>query len=554
MATLKNPGVPDGTEIVYLSEPFGGWVSSNAGAGTPPHYAASIEGRQGTLTKESLNQYAESDGISLFRLEKFGHIAPAQVYGLFTHANLNELPLNGVASSGGSFLSTVVLNNGRLLQIDASVPAYSAMYDATSHTPISSATPTNDVILFKDLASTPIEYVVWSWEWNGGAEVSFRLASTLGSGTDAWYSAISGIHTLAQGNPHKLCLGPDGNIYVTDGPYIQQVNITGAIASAAAGNLLNIGAGWTVTGIVPYKNYVAIIASNKLNNTMKGQTRVFLWNGLTTTINGVTSTAAQFIYDIPDNFGNGIFFDGLNLFALTGGRNNSSKIFELSSKGFIKVFESSLINPGTNSLQGSLEVYQDSLLVGVSAAKSGNAHLFRFFSGGLHDEGLITDGTNIATSVGMVKNLYNNELLIGGKYGSTYAIYHGTNANYQPNSALRTILFTSGILGRRMYPLGFKGTVNRIQIFLSQWGSGASLKIQLLKDYTPLSSGVEGTTLFTRNYTTTTYPSGTTEIDDTTFSFTNVSSFYAIITFNHVNTTDIAAIIRSIVFNWSPSQ
>lgn len=565
----QNPGANEGAQIIFIGRPFGGWSQTLSGIFATPHFSASVEGRQGGLGKENLNDYAESDGITLFRAEKLGHIAPGQVFSGLTDTNINELPLNGGMTSTTTN-GICVLNNGRIIEVEVSAPAFVDKYTPTSHTPVASSGKYNDILIFTDLASTPIEYAIWSWEYGGppatSTEISIIKTSDFpATHTDGWFSGLSGAPTLKANVPHKLCKGPDGNIYVTDGTNVRQIVVNGAIASATLGNVLAIGAGWTATGIYSYKNYVAIVASSKTANFSRGETRVFLWNGLTTTVNGVTSTSPQFIFDIQDNFGNGIFFDGSVLYAFTNGRNNSSKIWEFTGKDFGKepIFESALLGNSTSAIQGNLEGYQNSLMIG--GVKNSLAHLFRLYGGGFHDEGILTDGTNQATDVGMVKNLYFGQLLIGVKYGSTYALFNGTNTNYQTGAALRTILYTSGILGRKQYPLGFKGSVNRFKIFLSQWGTGASLSLGLFKDYNVASTGIgSANDLLNLVLDTDTgtangphhkaYPVGTTEIDITDIAITDISSFYMIIAFTHASTSNTAAIIRDMIVQWSPSQ
>ena len=322
------------------------------------------------------------------------------------------------------------------------------------------------------------------------------------------------------------------------------------------------------TGIASYKNYVAIICSRSSGNfatVTRGDVAVYLWNGQSTTINGVTSTAPQFIYPIPDNYANGIFYDGNTLYAFTNGRNYSSKIFYLKSSGFVKVFETPLLLPSATPIQGSVENFEDALMITATKSNDTSSHLMRYYSGGFHDEATITDGTHTATAVGMVKNLYTNYLYLGVKYSSTYAIFIGNNTNYQLGSVLRSVIFTHGLLGRREYPLGFKGSVNRFIIYLSQFGTGASFTLSLFNGMAAVGTGAGSTNdllnLLIDTDTGTAngshhkaYPVGTTEIDISDISIQDLSSFYMLITWTHASTTNTAAIIRSLVAFWSPSQ
>lgn len=595
MMKQANPGVEQNSQLISLAQPFGGWADSLSSVFSTPHFSASIEGVEASsLEKQNGNQYAESTGMSLFRAERLGHMAPGNGYSVVTDSGtkITDLPLNGAVESGGT--AVIVLKNGRVLQLAAGGASTNGVtYTPTSHTPVSSSN--GDMIVFRDYASTIKEWAVWSWDYSGGSEVSIVQANNLSTGaTDGWYSGLAGVTALKSGVPHKLCAGPDGNIYVLDGAFVQQVVIgsTSGLGAATVGNRLPLGSGWIATGICSFKNYVAIIASNKSSNFSLGQTRVFLWDGLTTTINGVTSTAPEYIFDIPDNFGNGIFFDGNTLFAFANGRNASSKIFIYSSKGFVKYFETPFINSSISAIQGSVENFQDGLI--IAALKGDNyGHLFRYYERGFHDEGFVSDGdnltANIATAIGMCKNLFSNQFFIGVGYSTSFKIFYRNPNTYQtctatsgPTIDLRTILYTSGILGRRQYPLGFKMSVTRLKLFLSQWGTGASLYLSLFKDYDTcfpgntlaVNGGIDLMNIlidtnsaipnglisgsnpggYSLGYTHHCYPVGTTEIDLSDFSITDVSSFYMNIRWNHVSPSNVAAMIRRMEIHVAQSQ
>lgn len=615
--STQAPGVPPGVEVVSLGTPFGGWVQDITGK-SGSHYNASVEGVQPTLIKPTTGQYAESDGMTLFSSEKFGHMAPAGLFGAISDGSthINDLALNGSSTNFSPGTSIVVLKNGRLVWFTTS--ATSGHYDpfggtlgqttlsggvaGTNHTSGSgghngsiTSTGNNDMLVMYDLANPSIEYSLSSWEDNVDADVMMAITA-LGSLNETttvlsgWLSSVSassvaGVNSspgpftypLRKGVPHKMCKGPDGNIYVLNGSYVEQVICNGALTNylkTSAGFELPLGSGWTAQGIVPYKNYVAIIASSGGTGITRAETAVFLWNGQSSTVNGVTSVAAQFIYPIPDNVGQGIFFDGEILFSFTSGRNNTSKIFELTSKGFVQVFESGFISPTSSSLQGSVESYQKGIVIG--GIKNSQGRMFRFYGGGFHDEGPITDGTNTASQVGMLKNLFIGTLFAGIKYGSTYAIFNNNVSGYQLNSAIRSVLFTQGLLGRREYPLGFKGSANRFMLYLSQWGTGAALYLSLFKDFTVANPGIVGTDLLNvlidtntavanglitgtnffggANYIHYAYPVGTTEIDISDISIQDLSSFYVIVTWAHLTTGSTAAIIRRFIAFVSPSQ
>lgn len=603
MPKPSNPGALEGEQLISLAEPFGGWVSPESSTTGAVHFVASVEGVEAaTFAKQNTNQYAESQGMSLFTPEKFGHMAPGNGYSVTTDVGgyITDLPLNGAVESTNQ-LGIVVLKNGTLVSLDTGGDTTTGSTQPSSSTPTSSSN--GDMILFRDYQASPVEWVVWSWGAGGPPQTSNDIAichaSNFGSKTDTfWSSTLSG-PTLSHTAPHKLWRGPDGNIYFTDGPYVRQIVVgaTAALTSASLGNVLQIGSGWIATGGCSFKNYSAIIGSDKFSNYSYGSVRVFLWDGTTTTTAGVTSTAPQYIYDIPDNFGNGIYFDGQTLFAFTSGRNNSSKIWELTGKGFVKVFETPFIPAGstgsTNLLQGGIDNYQGGLLIATVKGDT-FGHVVRYYAGGFHDEGYLCDGDtltgNMANSVGMCRNLFNNTFFVGVKYGtSTYKIYYRNPNTWQTSTAalggtidLRSILYTAGILGRRQYPMGYKMTISRIKLFLSQWGTGASLYLSAFRGYDSFlpgnsvvaNGGVDLLNIlidtnsaiangfisgnnpgnYSTGYYHYCYPVGTDEIDLSTIGTIDVSSFYINIRWTHTSPSNIPAIIRRLEIHVAQSQ
>lgn len=584
-----NPGALAGEQLISLAEPFGGWISPLSGTAGSAHFLASAEGNEAsTFAKQNQNQYAESSGMTLFELEKMGHMAPGHGYSAITDASsfITEVPLNGGVESTNK-TGVLVLKNGSLVRLAFGGLSTTATYIPTGHTGVSSVN--GDMILFRDYSTAATEWAVWSYDYSGGSDIAIAHSSNFGSPNDTFFSnTLSG--TLLAGVPHKLCAGPDGNIYVTDGPYVRQIVVgsTAALSSATLGNVLQLGSGWTAMGICSDKNYIAIIASNKYTsgNFAAGFTRVFLWDGTATTTAGVTSVAPQYIYDVPDNFGNGIYFDGITLFAFTNGRNNSSKIFELTGKGFQKVFETPFIASSTTPIQGGIENFQDGLLI---AAMKGDTygHVFRYYVSGFHDEGYLAIGdlnnANISNTVGMIKNLFGNIYFIGVKYNSTYTVLYRDVTQYQTSTStsigsveVRSILYTSGILGRRQYPLGFKMTLSRMKLFLSQWGTGASLYLSAFRGYDAFSPGGTNDMLnilidtdvvtpngeivgvnpggFNTQYYHYGYPAGTDEIDLSTVGVTDLSSFYINVRWTHTTTNAVVAVIRRIEMHIAQSQ
>ena len=188
----------------------------------------------------------------------------------------------------------------------------------------------------------------------------------------------------------------------------------------------------------------------------------------------------------------------------------------------------------------------------------------------------------------MCRTLNVNGYQIGVKYGTSYGVFYRNPNKYQTSTAasptidLRSILYTSGILGRRQYPMGFKMTVSRIKLFFSQWGTGASLYLSAFKGYDTCLPGNEvaangGVDLLNilidtnsslpngpvsglnpGNYNVGYYhyclPVGSYEIDLSNIGIVNVSSFYFNIRWTHTSPTAKAAVIRRMELHVAQSQ
>lgn len=600
MATSSNPGALPGTEIVFLQEPFGGIVQNLTGVETPPNLVASQEGVEATLTgKQSITQYAESNGMTLFKKEKLGHLSAGPVMSQVADPNnyVTALPVNGVVGNAQSGSAWILLENGRVVRLayggttvlneydvnlaeTSGAPNGYSYVDHSGHTPVASTKDIDDIV-FTDLDG--VEWVIYSWEDSTDGDVAIMKTSNPSARVDGWYSLVTE-SALTKGVPHKILQAPNGEICITNGDEIAQIQCAGGLDTFDSSDtqldpavpFLSVGVGWQANSIANYKSYLAVGASTTTaissNGSGRGQCRLFLFDG--------TSATPQYVFDIPDNYLNAIFFDGTTLWVMTNGRNNTYKIWEFTGTAVKKAYESAMPLLNQIPTQGNFETVQDSMIFGSLKPNNLGAYLFRWYGGGMHCEAYLEDiNSNVATDVGMVKNLYLDSLYIGVQYAGGYELMlydDNAQSRYQPNAYLKTILFSSGILGRRTYPLGFKGTMNRIYLYLSQWGTGASLYLSLFKDYTTAAVGgstdllnllIDTNTAIGNGYQASgspfgsggayyhyAFPAGTTEMDISDIAIEDLSSFYMMITWNHASDIDVAAIIRKLVAYWNPSQ
>lgn len=530
------PSEPKVNTIVIKS-PFGGLIPNVAGTGATIPNA----GMEMTTPMSKGEQYTYGKAISLFRPEMLGHIAPGHIFSSVTDSGgfVNQLALNGDVDSNSQ--AWMVLANMRLVEMNPATPATSAKFDPTmsgahsGHTLVASNNP--DVLVLKDLASVPLEYALWTVEDNTDADIA--IIKTDGTGeNDAFFSGLSGSGVLTKGVPLKLCIGPDGDIYCTNGSYGAQIDITGAIASATGNpKKLNFGPGWVTTGVCTWKGYVVFIGSKQIGSfegLVRGATRVWMYN--TTDSNYTTS------YDIPDNFANGIFSDGVNLWALTNGRNNSSKVWNFNGNDFIKKAETTRVSVSSTPVQGNMEIYQDSLCI-ATVEGSSQGIFMRLFNEGLHNDTVFSDGTFEASAVGMLKNLSQGQLFCGVSFGSpsTYKIYYQASfSQYYTPADFRT----------RLIEIGVNATIQEFRIYFSQFGTGASLLLSLMRGYDTIGIG-SGNDILKK--TISFAAQGALKGYRWRQNIPNVSSFYMNLRFNHASVTNTAAIVERIEIDWIPN-
>src|SRR3990167_896633 len=149
---------------IFLSKPWGGWVSSLGVVNSSTGASASVEGSE--------NQYTYSIALALSREERSGHLAPGDVFTALADTNSYlvglALPMNGSVASGGR--AFVVLQNGYVVRInnEGANPIFTGYTIPVVHAANAVRTSGNvDCIIIKDAATTPNEYVVATWEDDG---------------------------------------------------------------------------------------------------------------------------------------------------------------------------------------------------------------------------------------------------------------------------------------------------------------------------------------------------------------------------------------------------
>ena len=533
-------------EKVFISHPWGGWVSTLGVVSSSVGPTAAMEAAD--------NQYTYSIAVSLSRIDRPGHLAPGEVLTAVSDANSYlvgiALPMNGmVASTGNSF---IVTRNGYVIRTGTDGTSLTGYTIPVAHAANTVRASDNvDMIVIKDAAATPNEYCIATWEDNGNTADAMAFIVTSSGPTvvqdSDWFSnGSSANYLIALASPaqipHKICQGPDGNVYITNGQYIATAVMTAGQSLGAAtrtNQALNLGAGWVSSGICSFKNYVATIphkATSYISGLSRGDVRVWLWDGF--------SPEPNFIYDIPDNYAKGIFYDGTTLSAITNGRNSSLKIFEFNGQQFVRTFESGFIPSGEQPLQGSMEAYQNALHLAYMA--NSNAHIAQYLEHGFHDRTVLLNGSTVATAVGMLRNLYQQQLFAGIAEGSS-----GTS----PFRLLYQNQFTQYYVGAqwrsKLYRVPRNSKAVNISFLFSQFGSGASLQVSMFRGYDAMVIGGVDDLL---NKTLTNNLLGSVRRWTANVNLTNIDSFYLNLVWNHAAVTNTAAIVQDIELDYIPTD
>lgn len=480
-------------------------------------------------------KYSKSQYVSLYRLGRMGQIAPGETFTSLTDSgsNVTGLPINGTVDSAGE--AYVILDNARVVQFGTSDEVIDTN-NSTAHGGHSSLSG-EDIISYKT-GST--EYVLYSFNDATDADVGRKTVG--GAYDDDYLSTVptnvtsGGSPTiLTTGVPHQMKIGPDGNVYITNGQYIARLNI-----STANGTIdytaLNLGDGFVATGLEIESGYLVIIGYKAFTTgfigTSRSEARVWFWD--------TTSTFYQNVYDIKDNYASAIFNGENGLYAFTSGRNNTTKIKVFNGNRFVTIFESHTTTIGNAPRQGSVCDFQNM----VHYAPKSNPNIHVIDGKAFHNRTVGIDSSESQPSdIGMVKNLYQNYLLIGRKVSTTYTIAKIDQSGYVPDSYLRLPITA----------LPGNSTIKKIVLYFSQFGSGASLGVSLFKNYASISIG-GADDLTNKTVTNATY-GAVSRIPIEVTAAINVDVFLLMLSFTHANTTDVAAILRKVeVYYESPER
>jgi hypothetical protein len=499
-------------------------VHAFAGTGTDKRRRVGVEG-----------QYAASTGgMTLMRKGFEGGMSPGFVFDAISDPSTGvvELPLNAVPTEATNTQVFSILRDGGIVKFGLNDNIIDSTVTITPETNSLNTSDNHDILVHKDSSGT--ERVFYSYETDGGGSDSDIgvMDNDEGNQDDDYFSSRTGGANLTGGVPLKMWVGPDSNVYCTNGRYVAVYDTLTDIANAQA---LDLGANWIATSGAQFKNYNAIVAYHSSSAIAVGSTsiraerrvKVVLWNGYDPRYN--------FQYEIPDNLSGAIEAEGEDLRVWTTGRSETLKCWQFNGNGFGRgpLFEIASDSSVFVPRHGSVTRFRNhSVFPGRDNADN---ILFAFGStnplvepSGLHGISETQD------TWGFVKELDSSVGLYVGGFdgGSTYTIRKLNNAKYNTSSQLNT----------RTYTLPTNSVITAIKFYFWQFGSGAKMEVGLYKNgdaSTQQFGGGSVIELLQTEVESNFYHAITEEIPD-------VNAFMLFLSYTHAVNTDTAAIIRRI--------
>ena len=479
-------------------------------------------------------KYSKSTAINPFTYRRIGQIAPGEAYSAIADSSsrVNALPLNGAVTSLGDAL--IILDNARVVMVTSD--AVQSTHNATALSGGHSAHTTltgEDALIYRTGPLVTDEYVLYSWNDNTDGDIG-RATLQLGSPDDDYMSTVpTGAGVLTKGVPHKMCIGPDGNIYITNGQYISKFAISTTTLTLQS---LNLGTGFITTDVKTFRNQLVITgykATTYITGFAYSESRVWFWD--------TTSPFHNQMFNLQDNYASAILAHD-NLYVFTNGRNQTTKVKFFNGNGFETVFESAQI--GSYPKPGSVDIFQNM----IHFAPNGGTQIFCLDGKSFHYRSTLSS----ATDIGMVKNLYTNALYVGKRVSSTYTIEKLTYDTYVVDAK-----FLDSIRS-----LPYKSTVKKIIVYFSQFGSGASLLVSLFRNYATAFTGESGaddlltTASPSQTINSTNFPNIATDLtaELVVGNGFNLNTFVMMLKFNHSSVSNTAAIVRKVEIYYDTPQ
>lgn len=530
---------------ITIEAPMGGMMSDLWGV--PP----------GPL-KGTPNQFTLGYAVSLFRKEKIGQIAPAEIFnsGSITDSGVlfNSLPravaVDVLASPNDYYYLCGGLAGTGPRVVKASATATSASLDPAAPTGNYTTLPATgfwgeDIVFYSfSQSGTTNTYILYSYNTSTtGAVGAFQSGNFATPLSNDFFSTtyFAGAARPTLGVPHRFCEGPNKILYMTNGQYVTAYDGNTGSNGTYTPQALNCGAGWISMDICKYQNFIAILCvkngTSYSSYTSKSEAKVLLWDGT----NAGANATPNYAYDVQDYFATAVFNSDQALYCFSQGMNSTTKIKQLpiayGVSKFQTVYENATASIGNPPDPRSLSLYNNNIVWwGTSPNNAGT--LCAYVPGaGFHQPFLASDGTNTSSTNGLVSNFQSGNLFIGMKSGTTYKVaYLNGGGGYATN-----VSFRSGLI-----ELPYRSTVKRINLYFSQFDSTSSMIVSFFKDFNSMSIGGANDLLNT-TITTTTKPELANGLQCSIIrEIPDVSSFYLNLYFNHSAVTNTGAIVRKV--------
>lgn len=198
-------------------------------------------------------------------------------------------------------------------------------------------------------ASVATEMIMFSYNTTGNSGyIGVMPAGNDGSNIDVdWSSTIVANSAVFTNNPHALISGADGNLYMADGYYINQIQ--GAVGANGTLNVneFDVPKDYTIYCMENYGSYLAVGASTVQKNSdtyYYNKSAVYFWD--------FSSSSYNFVVPIEDNKIVALKNMNGSLYAVTMGRGTTGRggvtLWIMDGDKFVKVRE---LRNGTTTTQ-----------------------------------------------------------------------------------------------------------------------------------------------------------------------------------------------------------
>jgi hypothetical protein len=468
------------------------------------------------------HEYFLSNGIDVNRPGFEGHITPGRIFdgtpitdGI--NSNVRSMVNDPSQANPASWLILSGLSGTAPRVVKLVNGAYNASFDIAADagdnfTTLPAATGSwgDDVAMY---SITTTQYVFYSWRDNDDADVGLINVATGGQDDDYMSTVPTGKAKLTTRDvPHRLVEGGDKKLYISDGQYL--ASFDGVTFTPQA---YDAGSGWVIVDIRSWKEFLVIVSvktGTSFNLTdFNNRSRACFWD--------YSETGLGLVYDIDDPVASSAFVADGTLYLFSHGRNNTGKLRLFNGSDFSTKKEWMVNQFGFAPFPSCIEFYQGQIMWTPFDTGGGYVLAYDPLYDALHLPLLQYDGTVTSSSaVAPIKNLYQDNLYLGGLFTATYklVVSDSDNAGYASAADFQD----------RVHMLSYRATILRMRVYFSQMGSGSSAQFSLFRNFALRQVGVAGADLLVGKNATVSYASNgaLAEFEIININATKTSAFY----------------------------